>query len=142
MTAYLYNNKDVNKVNWRQPQAYNSFFKKLVANIQGNDPIKKLILFRVFIDYNNWIVGIDIHDQLQSYYTTQITTVCTWLPLFFQALNAAIINAYIINKKIFQTSKKPFQTHHHFCIQLVWNLIIIGSQQIGLDKHNTKHLLS
>ena len=51
--AYLYSNKDVNKVNWRWPRAYNSFLKKLVANIWGNNLIKKLTLPRLSIDYNN-----------------------------------------------------------------------------------------
>ena len=64
MIAHLYSNEDVNKVNQHWPRAYNSFFKKLVANIWGNNPIKKLILPRLFIDYNNYIGGINIHDQL------------------------------------------------------------------------------
>ena len=63
MTAHLYSNKDVNEVDRRWPRGYNSFFKKLVANIWGDNPIKKLTLFRLFIDYNNWIGGVDIHDQ-------------------------------------------------------------------------------
>jgi len=33
ITAHLYSDKDVNKVNQRRPQGYNSFLKKLVANI-------------------------------------------------------------------------------------------------------------
>ena len=32
-TAYLYSSKDVNKVNRRRPRVYNSFLKKLVANV-------------------------------------------------------------------------------------------------------------
>ena len=32
-TAHLYSNKDVNKVNRRRPWAYNSFLKKLVADV-------------------------------------------------------------------------------------------------------------
>jgi hypothetical protein len=32
-TAYLYSSKDVNKVDRRRPRVYNSFLKKLVANI-------------------------------------------------------------------------------------------------------------
>ena len=63
MIAYLYSNKDVNEINWRQPWVYNSFLKKLVADVQGNDPIKKLTLPRLFIDYNNQMGGINIHDQ-------------------------------------------------------------------------------
>ncbi len=85
--------------------------------------------------------GVNIHDQFQSYYTTQITIMCTWLPLFFWALDAAIINAYIISKKIFRTSRKPFQTHRRFRIQLAWNLVIMGSRQMGLSEHDTERLL-
>ena len=93
ITVHLCSNKDVNKLK--------SFLKKLVTNIWGDNLIKKLTLPRLSIDYNNWMGGVDIHDQLRSYYTTQITTVRTWLPLFFWALDAAVINAYIIGKKIF-----------------------------------------
>ena len=32
-TAHLCSNKDVDKVNRRRPQAYNSFLKELVANV-------------------------------------------------------------------------------------------------------------
>ncbi len=53
MTVYLCGNEDVNEVNWRWLWVYNSFLKKLVANIWGNDPIKKLTFPRLFIDYNN-----------------------------------------------------------------------------------------
>jgi len=74
-TAHSCSNKDVNEVNQRRPQAYNSFLKKLVADVWGNNPIKKLTLPRLSIDYNNWMGGVNIHNQLQSYYTTQITTV-------------------------------------------------------------------
>jgi len=63
-TAYLCSDEDVNKVNWRRPRVYNSFLKKLVADVWGNDLIKKLTLPRLSIDYNNWMGGVDIHDQL------------------------------------------------------------------------------
>ena len=32
-TAHSCGNEDVDEVNWRRPQAYNSFLKKLVANV-------------------------------------------------------------------------------------------------------------
>jgi hypothetical protein len=76
-TAHSCSNKDVNEVNWRRPRAYNSFLKKLVANVWGDNPVKKLTLPRVSIDYNNWIGGVNIYNQLRSYYTTQITTIRT-----------------------------------------------------------------
>ena len=42
MTVYLCSNKDINEVNRHQPQAYNSFLKKLIADIWGNNLIKKV----------------------------------------------------------------------------------------------------
>ena len=61
-TAYLCSNEDVNKVDRRRPRAYNLFLKKLVADVWGNDLIKKLTLPRLSIDYNNWIGGININN--------------------------------------------------------------------------------
>ena len=60
--AHLCSNKDVNEVNRRRPRAYNSFLKKLVADVWGDDLIKKLTLPRLSIDYNNWIGGVNIYD--------------------------------------------------------------------------------
>ena len=33
MIAYLYGDKDISEVNWRRPRVYNSFLKKLVADV-------------------------------------------------------------------------------------------------------------
>ena len=52
-TAYSCGDEDVSEVDWRRPQAYNSFLKKLVADVWGNNLIKKLTLPRLSIDYNN-----------------------------------------------------------------------------------------
>ena len=62
ITAHSYGNKDVNEVNWRRPRAYNSFLKKLVADVWGNNLIKKLTLSRLSINYNNWMGGVNIHN--------------------------------------------------------------------------------
>jgi len=64
MTAYLCSNEDVDEVNQRRLWVYNSFLKKLVANIWGNNLIKKLTLPRLSINYNNWMGSVNIHNQL------------------------------------------------------------------------------
>jgi len=64
MTAYLCSDEDVDEVSWRRPRVYNSFLKKLVADVWGDNPVKKLMFPRVSIDYNNWMGGVDIYDQL------------------------------------------------------------------------------
>jgi len=43
-----------------------------------------------------WGGGVDIADQLRSYYHTQLAGRRLWLPLFFWLLDTAIVNSYII----------------------------------------------
>ena len=47
-------------------------------------------------DYNRYMGGIDIADQLRSYYDTQLTSFRTWWPMLFWAYDTMITNAYII----------------------------------------------
>ncbi|KAG9070704.1 hypothetical protein KI688_008243 [Linnemannia hyalina] len=56
-------------------------------------PIPKII-----DDYNHHMNGVDIADQLRSYYSTQLRTYRAWAPIFFWLLDTTIINAYLINK--------------------------------------------
>ena len=50
------------EVNWRRPWVYNSLLEKLVADVWGDNLIKKLTLPRLSIDYNNWVGGVNIYD--------------------------------------------------------------------------------
>ena len=62
--------------------------------------------------------GVDIADQLQGYYNTQLSVRRTWIPLFFWLLDTAIVNSYLILKKSgINISSKDFR------LQLVWNLV-------------------
>ncbi|KAG9072049.1 hypothetical protein KI688_006271 [Linnemannia hyalina] len=56
-------------------------------------PIPKIV-----DDYNHHMNGLDIADQLRSYYSTQLRTYRAWAPIFFWLLDTTIINAYLINK--------------------------------------------
>ena len=50
-----------------------------------------------FIDtYNHFMNGVDVADQLRSYYTTQRTHFKTWKPLWHFLLDTTVTNAYKI----------------------------------------------
>jgi hypothetical protein len=51
---------------------------------------------RMVDDYNHFMNGVDIADQLRAKFTTEQRTHRSWLPLFYFCLNTAIINAYIV----------------------------------------------
>ena len=54
------------------------FEKSSVTNVRKELPIPLFIN-----DYNHFIGGVDIADQLRSYYSTQRTSFRNWYPLFF-----------------------------------------------------------
>ena len=63
--------------------------------------------------------GVDIADQLCSYYSTQLRTYRAWAPIFFWLLDTTIINAYLINKLF-----GSFMHHRGFRQFLAKNLIV------------------
>ena len=44
---------------------------------------KKLKILKVIDDYNHYMNGVDIADQLRSYYSTQKVAQRNWMPFFF-----------------------------------------------------------
>jgi Transposase IS4 len=47
-------------------------------------------------DYNHFMGGVDIADQLRAHFSTQLRGVKTWKPLFYWLLDTAIVNAYLL----------------------------------------------
>jgi hypothetical protein len=65
------------------------------------DQARKELPIPVFIDdYNHYMGGVDIADQLRSYYSTQRISLRCWFPLFFKILDSAILNAYLLCKQL------------------------------------------
>jgi hypothetical protein len=78
-------------------------------------------------DYNHFMNGVDIADQLQAKFTTEQQTHRTWLPLFYFCLDTAIVNAYLLfmahwNLTI-DAKKKIRSTHRVFREMLVDTLL-------------------
>ena len=42
---------------------------------------------KIVNDYNNWMYGVDLTDQLISYYKPKFRCRHTWVPLFLQFLD-------------------------------------------------------
>jgi Transposase IS4 len=79
-------------------------------------------------DYNHFMNGVDIADQLQAKFTTEQQTYRTWLPLFYFCLDTAVVNAYILFMANWNPSttvkKKIRSTHRSFRETLVEALLI------------------
>jgi hypothetical protein len=103
-----------------------------VRAIFGNASKKSLPIPIVIDDYNHFMGGVDIADQLRGYYNTQLSVRRTWMPLFFWLLDTAIVNSYLILKKSGENIE-----HKEFRLQLVWDLI-----KEGLEEEEKQHTRS
>src|SRR6266498_112357 len=72
------------------------FFYLNVCVVFVSESKKKLLIPKVIDDYNYNMNGVDVADQLRSYYNTQQTVRRNWMPLFFWLLDTVIVNAYRI----------------------------------------------
>jgi hypothetical protein len=79
-------------------------------------------------DYNHYIGGVDIADQLQASFPTQQRRVKPWRPLFYWLLDTTIINAFRISEcqrkaKLSNTKDKVRSAHRAFREALVKALL-------------------
>lgn len=77
-------------------------------------------------DYNHNKVGVDVADQYQCYYSTQLITRRNWFPILFWILDTALINAFIIYRDL--RVYKGFQ-HKDFRMHVAWELIMSGQRR-------------
>ena len=69
-------------------------------------------------DNNQHMGGVDIADQLRSYYDTQLTSFCTWWPMLCWAYDTMITNAYVIFGDMPQSPDAI--TNKKFRLQCAW----------------------
>jgi len=83
-------------------------------------------------DYNYHMGGVDIADQLRSYYCTQQRSCRNWYPLFYWLLDTTLVNAYRIQKTFH--SHWSIQSEHYTFRSRVADMLI----QKGLKLQNLK----
>jgi hypothetical protein len=65
-----------------------------MKEVFGDSFVKELEIPRFIDDYNHYMGGVDIANQLRASYETHRPTFCTWWPLFLWIIDASIVNAY------------------------------------------------
>src|SRR5580700_1911509 len=60
----------------------------------GDNPCLAMPIPRIFDDYNKYMGGVDIANQLRESYETHRKTFRVWFPLLYWLIDAIIINAY------------------------------------------------
>jgi hypothetical protein len=72
---------------------------------------------------NYFIRGVDIINQLRAYYSTQRIALRSWYPLFFWILDIAILNAFLIGRKL---NYEKYIIHKEFRVAL-WETLFSNS---------------
>jgi len=98
----------------------------------GNLQEKEMMISLCIDDYNHNMGGVDIADEMRSYYDTQLTSFRTWWPMLFWAYDTMVTNAYFIYKDMPQSSNTI--THKEFRLQCAWGLILTGSGPISTSQ--------
>ena len=86
---------------------------------------------KIIDDYNHHMNGADIANQLRSYYSTELKTCRTWVPIFFWLLDTAIINAHLVDKL------SGSSMHHREFRQCLAQDLIENTKYSSLQKRNT-----
>ena len=99
-------------IDWKRLPAYKSskWYKDTVAFIWGDQGIAILLLSTYSVDYNFNMGGVDQHDQMRSYSSTQLISVRNWLPLFLFLLDAATICCFMRNFQEYQNTSSYLAT--------------------------------
>jgi hypothetical protein len=94
---------------------------KEILKKYGGGPLAKMWIPRAVDDYNHNMGGVDTADQLRQYYTVQMRTRRSWIPLFLWLLDTSIINAYIM--WTIHHGAKRTTSHREFRLKLVGELV-------------------
>ncbi|XP_062375791.1 piggyBac transposable element-derived protein 4-like [Sardina pilchardus] len=74
------------------------------------------------MEYNKYMGGVDLSDQLIQYYTSQHKTARWYKKLFLHFLDMAATNAYILHKELLQSMHKKSISHKQFMEELTAEL--------------------
>lgn len=83
----------------RRPRT-NSTNKKHVDEIWGEHPSCNVWIPVIIDDYNHFMLGVDVADQLIAYYRPNVRCRRTWMPLMLHWLNCTRVNSFITHKGV------------------------------------------
>jgi hypothetical protein len=123
--------------NRRKPRL-NEFNKQHVRLIWGDQHRKQLKIPQIINDYNHWMLGVDVVDQLIAYYRPKIRCRRTWVPIFLHCLDILRVNSYVLYKETSynhpDVNNDTIRDHKHFLIAFVNSLIRRGNAETKKTK--------
>ena len=102
--------------------------------VSGTDHVVTVKIPQIINNYNHWMLGVDVVDQLIAYYRPKIRCRRTWVPIFLHCLDILRVNSYVLYKEtsynhpdVDEHRKKD--NHKLFLIEFVNSLIRRGNAE-------------
>ena len=116
----------------------NTVNRKNVEVVWGDEHRKDIAIPLVIDDYNHWMLGVDVADQLIAYYHFAMRCRRTWMPIMFHCLDVLRINGYIALKGIKDAYPGADKNGHKtFLFELI-QALIKRAQESQPDKMNAQ----
>ena len=77
-------------------------------------------------DYNHWMGGVDMSDQLIAYYHPDLQCIRTWIPMFLQLNSIIWSNSYLVYKSQFNNKPRTWVnvlSHKSFTLAMIQCLL-------------------
>ncbi len=87
------------------------------------------------VEYNRFIGGVDLADQLLSYYGFGHRTVRWWRRAFFFLFDMAVVNSYILYT-LQNPDRRRRLSHEQFRVQLAPNLLQVSGEPVVPRVHH------
>lgn len=88
-----------------------------IRKVFGTDGAKTMEIPEIVNDYNHWMNGVDLADQLISTFKPKFRCCRTWVPLFLQAADIARTNSYVVCR-----FKETTKSHKQFVMDWISSL--------------------
>ena len=91
-----------------------------------SEPVEMRKIPKLVDDYNKYMGGCDIVDQMRTYYTTKKMTRRNWFPLFFWAIDSTVNNSFVMFKMNARENGGSVMSHREFRLVLAAALVADG----------------
>ena len=111
----------------RKKTRINEFNRNHIRLVWGDDHIIKIKIPQLINNCDHWMLGVDLVDQLITYYRPTSCCRCTWMPLFLHGADIIQVNSYVLYKETewldSAVNNDNIVSHKQFLIQFINSLI-------------------
>ena len=110
----------------RKKPRLNEFNRKHIRLVWGTDNVVTVKIPQIINDYNHWMLGVDLVDQLIAYYRPKIRCRRAWMPVFLHGTDIIRVNSYVLYKETAYDHpdvNDSIKSHKQFLIAFINSLI-------------------